>query len=134
MKILIKYDKEEKWVDAEDFFRYMQKKVRTSSRFKPPTLEECGTYFIEKGSYREEGESFWNFYEAKGWMVGKNKMKKWHSAAANWIKRNPKKEEEEDNPTGRMKTYKPPAWTLNDENIATPEEIAEIMKDVIKPW
>ena len=27
---------------------------------------------------------FINFYESKGWMVGKNKMKDWKAAVRNW--------------------------------------------------
>lgn len=29
-------------------------------------------------------EKFFNFYEAKGWMVGKNKVKKWRSCVKTW--------------------------------------------------
>ena len=28
---------------------------------------------------------FWNFYDAKGWMVGKTKMQKWKSAVMTWL-------------------------------------------------
>ena len=28
-----------------------------------------------------------HFYESKGWMVGKNKMKQWRSAVATWAKK-----------------------------------------------
>lgn len=28
------------------------------------------------------------FYESKGWLVGKNKMKSWKSAIVTWEKRN----------------------------------------------
>lgn len=31
-----------------------------------------------------EVEKFWNFYEAKGWMIGKNKMRSPNHALANW--------------------------------------------------
>jgi hypothetical protein len=59
----------------------------STKRFKKPDLEECITYFEEKKykNAKHEAEKFWNFYESKGWMVGKNKMKNWHSAAANWM-------------------------------------------------
>jgi hypothetical protein len=58
------------------------------SRFSPPTDIETVNYFISKGSNNIEAEKFWNFYDSKNWMVGKNKMKKWESAASGWITRN----------------------------------------------
>jgi hypothetical protein len=33
-----------------------------------------------------EGEKFWNYYESNGWRVGRNPMKNWKAAAANWNK------------------------------------------------
>lgn len=52
-------------------------------RFTPPTLDDVKQYVSEKG-YDMDPVKFWNFYESKGWMVGKNKMKKWKAAVANW--------------------------------------------------
>ena len=57
-----------------------------TSKFHAPTQKEVEAYLKEQG-YRnpqENAESFWNFYESKGWMVGKNKMKSWKSAVATW--------------------------------------------------
>ena len=61
---------------------------KSHSRFKSPTIEEVESLFLEKQSTKEEAFSFWNFYESKGWMVGKNKMKNWKSAVVGWISRN----------------------------------------------
>lgn len=58
-------------------------------RFTPPTLEEVQAYCDE----RENGidaQAFIDFYESKGWMIGKNKMKDWKSAIRTWERRNPK--------------------------------------------
>lgn len=55
-------------------------------RFTPPTLSEVQAYVDEKG-YHIDAESFIDFYEAKGWMVGKNKMKDWKAAVRTWEKR-----------------------------------------------
>ena len=59
----------------------------SAKRFKKPSIEECIDYFKEKKykNAKHEAEKFWNFYESKGWMVGKNNMKNWHSAATNWM-------------------------------------------------
>ena len=57
-----------------------------NSRFLPPSLEDVKSYVQEKG-YTVDAEQFVNFYESKGWMVGRNKMKNWRAAIATWQKR-----------------------------------------------
>lgn len=59
------------------------KRVETN-RFAPPTIEEIQDYCIEKGYHWVDPERFWNFYDSKNWMVGKNKMSKWRSSLSNW--------------------------------------------------
>lgn len=61
-------------------------KSKKESRFIPPTIEEIRAYATEKGYEFVDAEMFWNFYESKNWMIGKNKMTKWRSAVANWNK------------------------------------------------
>jgi len=56
-----------------------------STKFVKPTIEEIDSYAKEK-VYKIDSEYLWNYYEAKGWMVGKNKMKNWRSAVTNWSK------------------------------------------------
>ena len=51
-------------------------------RFVPPTLEEVTAYVKERGS-KVAPQSFIDFYAAKGWMVGKTKMKDWKAACRN---------------------------------------------------
>ena len=53
--------------------------------FKPPTPNEVQEY-----SDTIDAERFCDFYQSKGWLVGKNKMKCWKSAVRNW-ERNSKK-------------------------------------------
>lgn len=52
-------------------------------RFSPPTIEEVKQFIAEKG-YSVNAESFFSYYESNGWMVGRNKMKKWQAAVAKW--------------------------------------------------
>jgi len=61
-----------------------------SNRFKPPTLDEVKAY-IEENHYNVDAERFINFYESKGWMVGKNKMKDWKAGVRNWNASEPSK-------------------------------------------
>lgn len=51
--------------------------------FKKPTIEDIEAYVKEK-NYSVNAEIFYNFYESKGWYIGKNKMKNWKSAVATW--------------------------------------------------
>lgn len=54
-----------------------------SKRFTPPTLEEVKDYCWERMN-NVDAQRFIDFYESKGWMVGKNKMKDWKAAVRNW--------------------------------------------------
>ena len=55
-------------------------------RFTPPSLDEVKSYCSEQGCAINP-EQFINYYEANGWMVGKNKMKDWKAAIRNWASR-----------------------------------------------
>ena len=57
-----------------------------SSRFQKPTIEEIRQYCLKKG-YNVDAEQFFNFYESKGWLVGKSPMKNWRAAVSTWNKR-----------------------------------------------
>ena len=57
------------------------------SRFVPPTVGEVSAYINEKG-YHVNAEQFVDFYESKGWMVGKNKMKDWQACVRTWERNN----------------------------------------------
>lgn len=69
-----------------------------STRFVPPTLEQVQDYCKERGN-NVDAERFIDFYESKGWMVGKNKMKDWKACVRTWEKREtkPAPKQEEDN-------------------------------------
>ncbi len=57
-----------------------------SSRFQKPTIEEIRQYCLEEG-YNVDAEQFYNFYESKGWLVGKSPMKDWKAAVRTWEQR-----------------------------------------------
>ena len=63
------------------------KKEGGSSRFTPPSAEEVGVYVAERvalGKPRVDADNFVDFYEAKGWKIGNNKMKSWKACARTW--------------------------------------------------
>lgn len=51
----------------------------------PPTLEQVQEYCKERHNH-VDAERFIDFYESKGWMVGKNKMKSWKACVRTWEK------------------------------------------------
>jgi hypothetical protein len=53
-------------------------------KFTPPTREELNLAAAKIGLPDLQVDKFVNFYASKGWMVGKNKMKSWQHALANW--------------------------------------------------
>ena len=63
----------------------INKKEIYKERFKKPTLEEVKEYCEERNN-GIDAEMFINFYESKGWMVGKNKMKDWKACIRTWEK------------------------------------------------
>lgn len=64
-------------------------RARTKQQiFVRPTVQEIQEYLDEKGYTDIDAEHFWNYYESKGWKVGRVGMKSWHSAIATWRKLN----------------------------------------------
>lgn len=55
----------------------------TRTLFIKPSLEQVKKYVLDK-NYGMDAGAFYDYYESNGWMVGKNKMKSWTSAVANW--------------------------------------------------
>jgi len=68
---------------------------KRAPKFQRPELKEVENYMNERNmvagglwqpiQIQTESKKFWNFYESKGWMVGKNKMKDWQAAIRNWM-------------------------------------------------
>ena len=65
------------------------KKETTTKKFKKPTLEELKKYCKEKG-YEIDCEYFIDYYESKGWVVGKSPMKDWKASVRTWVRNNKK--------------------------------------------
>jgi len=56
-----------------------------SSGFKKPSIKEIRQYCIERKNNIDPVQ-FFNFYKAKGWMIGKNKMIDWKASVITWEK------------------------------------------------
>ena len=51
--------------------------------FKPPMIDEVTAYCKERKN-DVNAQKFIDFYQSKGWLVGKAKMKDWKAAVRNW--------------------------------------------------
>jgi len=61
-----------------------------ASKFVAPTIQEIRTFALDfhkllsLDDASDYAQQFFDFYESKGWMIGKNKMKDWKAAARRW--------------------------------------------------
>ncbi|WP_438979979.1 Lin1244/Lin1753 domain-containing protein [Polynucleobacter sp.] len=53
--------------------------------FAPPTHQDVKDYCESRGNL-VDSQKFLDFYQSKGWMVGKNKMKDWKACVRTWEK------------------------------------------------
>lgn len=60
-----------------------EKRKRERKVFVKPTVEEVKAYCEERDN-GVDAQSFVDFYESKGWYVGKNRMKDWKAAVRTW--------------------------------------------------
>ena len=53
-------------------------------RFAPPTPENVNGYCREMGYTHVDAERFVNYYAAKGWKIGNDKIEDWKALVRNW--------------------------------------------------
>ena len=58
--------------------------------FNKPKIEDVKQYCLERQN-NIDAEAFIDFYESKGWKVGKTKMKDWKASIRTWERRDKKK-------------------------------------------
>jgi hypothetical protein len=71
-------DKEE---DKEE-----DKDKESKKKFSPPSIQEITDYCDQRDNSVDPTQ-FFNFYTAKNWMIGKNKMMDWRAAVITWERR-----------------------------------------------
>ncbi len=104
----------------ESAWRGVKGGVQTASAdgtFIPPDIEAVKAYFKTKSVPESEGEAFWNYWEARGWIIGKKwgKMKNWHCSAATWIRNIPQY-------SAQPKPTRPQPATRRPDNYLPPTE------------
>ena len=71
---------ENKYINNKSLYK------KSSSHFQKPSLDEIRQYCISRGN-KIDPEQFFNFYESKGWMVGRSHMKDWRASVRTWENR-----------------------------------------------
>lgn len=61
--------------------------IEPTKRFKKPTIEEIQAYCDERNN-GIDAERFYDYYESKGWKVGKAPMKDWKASVRTWERNN----------------------------------------------
>jgi hypothetical protein len=60
-----------------------KKEKNFSASFQKPTLSEVEQYCAQRGG-KINAQTFFDFYEAKGWMMGNNPIHDWRAALRTW--------------------------------------------------
>lgn len=76
---------EEEEKEKENEYSSLSTKKNIKKKFQKPSIDEVKTYCQENG-YSVDAQTFVDFYESKGWLVGKNPMKDWQAAVRTWEK------------------------------------------------
>jgi hypothetical protein len=61
----------------------VDKEVKERKKSTIPSLEEVTLYCKERGK-GVDPQRWFDFYQAKGWLIGKNQMKDWRAAVRTW--------------------------------------------------
>ena len=60
------------------------KEIKLNNKyFNKPTILDIKDFCLKRNN-NIDPNSFFNYYESKGWMIGKNKMKDWKAAVRTW--------------------------------------------------
>ena len=85
----VKNEKNEKNTICENFLSFPEDSVKyQKKRFQKPTAEELDSYAKEIGFIGFNPQVFLDFYDSKGWLIGKTPMKDWKAAVRTWKRNN----------------------------------------------
>ena len=83
-------------IDAKEKAR-----VKNSNHFIPPSVEEIRAYCSIRNN-NVDAEMFFDFYQSKGWLVGKVRMKDFKAAIRTWERNNKEQQSTSTQKYGRM--------------------------------
>lgn len=99
-----------------------------------PSADLVRSYALSIG-YDLDGEQFIDFYQTKGWRVGKNPMVDWKAAVRTWKRMaNPDKREQERRKDERRARELPPVQHIDvpEEEIVTGEMFAQLKQELLR--
>ena len=71
----------------EETIRVENINTEKTKKFIPPTVNQIADYCLERNN-NIDPEQFFNHYEARDWISGKTKIKKWKACIITWEKNN----------------------------------------------
>ncbi len=89
----------------KEYKEYKNNIYRETKIFQKPTLEEIKNYCLERNN-SVDAQSFFDYYSANGWKVGKNPMRDWKATVRNW-ERNLKQQMEKEQKNYEKRSYNP---------------------------
>jgi hypothetical protein len=75
----------------------------TKLNLTKPTIDEIQAYLNDNNITSFTAEHFWNYYESKGWLIGKTPMKSWKAAVNTWKANDKKNAAPDKSPQDRLK-------------------------------
>lgn len=66
----------------------INRKERVKEKNQIPPSKELVESYIEENRLNVDADRFIDYYDSKGWIVGKTKMKDWQATLRNWNRRN----------------------------------------------
>ena len=79
-------------IDKEKELKKDKENNNKTKRFKKPSVEDIEAYCNERNN-NINPNAFYDYYESKDWMIGKNRMKDWKAAIRTWERNNGGKNE-----------------------------------------
>lgn len=72
-----------KQITTDEEYKEYKNIYRGIKLFQKPTIEEIKNYCLERKNSINPIQ-FFNYYESKGWLIGKNQMKDWKACIRTW--------------------------------------------------
>lgn len=103
----------------------MDEPPKSHKNFVPPTVEEVRAYVQDK-HYDIDPEYFVDYYTARGWLVGKTKMKDWRAAVRTWVRNDHNSQQTSGFTRSGGKTQTRPLTDTDRANIQATRELFEM--------
>jgi len=97
-------------INTPDEKEKKEEKNNNKKRFLKPTIQDIAAYIKEKG-FHFDASTFFDYYESKGWVVGRSPMKDWKAACRLWESK--RKQDQPEEPVDEIPADDLDSWGLN---------------------